>query len=235
MTRRKTILTLGILMTAVLATALGTAAAVASAGGRSPAVVQAGHALPTTEPGRDVQASERTPPRGPKFIELSYYETFIGVGPPTIEGCQNPEPAVTVCDYTQNGKVNGTHVGQATEIQTGSFRSEPCTNSDATAATALSGEASGTITSQSGDELFFKLTRPKRCGDEWNPPYWSVVGGTGRFTDASGRMSAVARGGPGEGFISVGTLRVRADRYQEFFVHEARSVVPPSATAAQGD
>ena len=148
----------------------------------------------------------------PEFIELGYSETQMVAGTPSLTSCDESEPGVRVCGLEVTGAIIGTHVGQATETQVGTLTFDsntPCALLDRAEATVTLVDLEGTITSQIGDELNFRL-RGRWCGLERRPAYWTVVGGTGRFEGVSGTMSSREHFETGMA-TSVGTLGVRTD------------------------
>lgn len=164
------------------------------------------------------QAQESEPEElGAEFIELPYWETFfiegIGRTQQADEECDRPEPEVVECEYELTGSMVATHIGRATEVQTGTvttFLAETCAGG-----VRRVEDGSGTITSEWGDELHFRVRTTCRQVN------WVLEGGTGRFLDATGRMSGFLLPPiEGVGAVNSGTLTVRADLWAD--------VLPPA-------
>ncbi|HUW03898.1 MAG TPA: hypothetical protein VMW08_16210 [Acidimicrobiales bacterium] len=157
------------------------------------------------------------------FIDLPYFETapLAGLGTGTSETgeeCDEPEPGVRVCDFEQPLTLVGTHIGHASEVQTGTmtfYDNETCEDILGSEIPYSVQDGSGTITSSWGDDLYFRVRSV--CGQFT----WVVDGGTGRFEDATGLMSGVWPSPmPDTVATSVGTIRVRKALWEDFLPPE---------------
>ncbi len=176
--------------------------------------------------GSVAQEAEPASEAGQEFIELAYFEGFLPTGvsltQETGEECDNSDPAVVVCDYESTGEMTATHIGAASETQTGTlttYLTESCTSLNGTTGNRVVSRGTGIITTAWGDELHF-IIGSDSCSRAISTGYWEVVGGTGRFEDASGIMSTMSPGAYSEFLVfNVGTLKVRADLWE--------SILPP--------
>ena len=159
---------------------------------------------------------------GPEFIDLGYWEGIPAdtyrpsVQPP--EECDASDLKLLVCDFEADFPSIGTHIGLARDVSTGTITtllSETCDGPDGATGNPRIQDTRGTITTDRGDELWFHNLSETCTANIYGNHSWRVVGGTGRFVDASGLMSTVF---PifesGYVAISVGTLSVRADLWE---------------------
>jgi hypothetical protein len=166
---------------------------------------------------------DAAPEVGPEMIQLGYWEGVVTETlTQTVESgdeCDTSDPDRVVCDFETSFETVGTHIGRARDVSRGTrttLLSESCEGADGATGTPTIREAEGTITTAWGDELFFRNHTVTCSAALVGSGYWTVVGGTGRFEGAHGEMSAVA---PvlesGYLSISVGTLTVQADKWEE--------------------
>lgn len=156
---------------------------------------------------------------GPEFIELPFWSGFVweSFGDPQGE-CDTSDPDLRICPFEQTGSLFATHLGVALDTESGTqttYLAESCTGSDGTIGNPVVYEASGKMTTIWGDEAFFRLRNPLCSVVVPIMANWVIDGGTGRFEDAYGLMSVMPW--PGDEFdtVSTGTLRVRADLWEE--------------------
>lgn len=158
----------------------------------------------------------------PEFIELSYWEWVLAEGftrtQEPEEDCDNSDPDVLICEWEMTFESVTTHLGNAHDVSTGTLTqdfSESCEGLDGTVGHLVTDEGMGSIIAPWGDELRFRLDSTWCSAAGRTPVYWRVVGGTGRFEDAFGVMSGALAPDPEYVTISVGTLHVRADLWEE--------------------
>ncbi|MDW3218616.1 MAG: hypothetical protein R8F63_08365 [Acidimicrobiales bacterium] len=175
------------------------------------------HVPTTTEAPTTTQAPATA--EGADFIELPFFSGFVWESFGDTEAdCDTSDPDREVCSFEQTGTLYGTHLGQALDAESGTrttYLDESCTGSDGSIGNPVVYEASGSMTTLSGDEAFFRLRNPLCSVATPLVANWVIDGGTGRFEDAYGIMSVMPW--PGDEFTSVstGTLRVRADLWEE--------------------
>jgi hypothetical protein len=172
----------------------------------------------TVEETAGSQAQESEPDEtGQEFIDLPYWEGFLAEGysltvQPEAE-CARPEPDVTVCEFELIGSMVASHIGHATEIQTGertTYWSETCGGPEGAGAVRVVQDGTGTITSSWGDTLDFRVRQTCLLIN------WVADGGTGRFEEASGLMSGVGLPLiPSYVAVNAGTLTVKAELWED--------------------
>jgi hypothetical protein len=153
-------------------------------------------------------------PSGEDYIELRYFERFLtGIEfdlQPTEE-CDTTDPALEVCTYTLGGNLTGTHIGAASEIQSGTitrYLEETC----ATGGFRSVRLGVGVITSPWGDELDFRNPT-----DSCDIQYWVFEGGTGRFAGGGGVMTGLGafEFGDDTNVLQIGSFRLRAELWDD--------------------
>ena len=159
-----------------------------------------------------------------EFLEVAYFEGIVSSTSTTAPAgdCDRSDPDVVVCTSMGTGELRATLLGDATNTWTGTTTQlvdSSCELDDGTTAVPAVVDATGTITSQRGDELsYVSRANLDPCATEGSgaggtTSYWRATGGTGRFADAHGLISGVATPGLGFEAIGAGTLSVRADQW----------------------
>ncbi|MGI9603003.1 MAG: hypothetical protein ACR2QE_14045 [Acidimicrobiales bacterium] len=191
----------------------------------------------TTTPQPTSTTAALEAPGAPEFIDLHYWEGFLAEGlsvtaQPRAE-CDDGAPEAITCAWELAGSMVGTHIGRASEKQSGTSTvhlRRPCELGDAATGYVKVDESTGTITTAWGDELHFE-NRQRSCmphsgesPEDLTPTVgslnttnnWIITGGTGRFEDASGLMSGASPAfESGFAAITTGTLTVRADLWAD--------------------
>ncbi|MDW3219631.1 MAG: hypothetical protein R8F63_13545 [Acidimicrobiales bacterium] len=166
-------------------------------------------------------APRSAPPSPAGLVELAYFEGLVAVETSAPEsGCDHSLTPLVVCDFHETGELRGPTIGEATYAATGHRAigtSMSCDNDDGSTSRPELRLATGTITVEGGDQLFYSsLARLGGCADhgsglETTVTYRLITGGTGRFERAHGLISGVEV--PELGFAAIGLGRL--------FVHDA--------------